>query len=403
MNRREFLYAGTAAAAVAAQSAAATARSMDARAYSAIAGANDRVGLAVIGTGRRASDVCRAFAQDPRVEFRALVDIYDKQISDFQNRFQGHLENAKTYVEYQKMLDRKDIDAVYIAIPDHLHVEVACGVLGANKNLYLEKPTLHRWAERTRLKTAADSSKGVLQCGMQQRSGAHYMQAKREYFDAGKLGHVVFARCVWHNFPWQRRTIPDVPKPAGLDWDLFLGPAPKVPFEMSRYSSWRSYHAYGNGLLADILTHWADVAQWMLNDSSPVSAAAQGGDFQLHGDLTNPDSVSSIVRYKAWNMNFESTVLSVKNRRPSVYFEGTDGCLDITREGYVFTPNEGEPVEVKVTQPLEIAHAGNFIDAIVKGDKLNAPLEAGLEASVPVMMCLQSYWSNKISTPEELA
>lgn len=393
MNRREFIYTGAAAAA---------AGSLDARAYSAVAGANDRVGLAVIGTGRRASDVCRAFAQDPRVEFRALVDIYDKQIADFQNRFKGHVDSAQTYVEYQKMLDRKDIDAVYIATPDHLHVEIASTVLGANKNVYLEKPTLHRWHERTALKQAADASKGILQCGMQQRSGAHYMQARKEYFEAGKLGHVVLARCVWHNFPWQRRTIPDTPKPQGLHWELFLGPAPKVPFELSRYSSWRSYHDYGNGLLADILTHWADVAQWMLDDAKPESAAALGGDFQLHGDLTNPDTVSSVVRYKDWNMNFESTVLSVRNPHPSVYFEGTQGTLDISREGFVFAPNEGEPVEVKNPKPLELSHAGNFIDAVVKGDKLNAPLAAGLEASIPVMMCLQSYWSKEISTPEKL-
>lgn len=391
MNRREFLYTGAAAAAV-------VTRSMDARAYSAIAGANERVGLGVIGLGRRATVVSPAFAQDSRVEFRALCDIYDKQVGAFQGRFKDHVANAEVSVEYQKMLERKDIDAVYVATPDHLHVEVATAVLGADKNLYLEKPTLHRWHEKDALKKAAAKSKGLMQCGMQQRSGAHYMQARKEYFDAGKLGHVVFARAVWHNFPWQRRTIPDVPKPASLNWDLFLGPAPKVPFEMSRYSSWRSYHDYGNGLLADIMTHWADVAQWMLNDAKPVTAAALGGDFQLVGDLTNPDTVSAVVRYKDWNLNFESTVLSVRNPRPSVYFEGTEGNLDITREGYVFTPNSGEPVEVKVTQSLEQAHAGNFIDAIVKGDKINAPLEAGLDASVPVMMALESYWSHKLCT-----
>ncbi len=390
MNRREFLYTGAAAAVAA--------RSMDARSYAAIPGANDRVGLGVIGLGRRATDVCRSFALDPRVEFRALCDIYDKQAAEFQDRFKDHVANADLSVEFQKLLDRKDVDAVYVATPDHLHVEIATAVLGANKNLYLEKPTLHRWHEMDALKKAAASSKDILQCGMQQRSGAHYMQARQEYFDAGKLGHVVFARCVWHNFPWQRRDIPDVPKPAGLRWDLFLGPAPKVPFELSRYSSWRSYHDYGNGLLADILTHWADVAQWMLNDSKPVSAAALGGDFQLHGDLTNPDTVSAVVRYKDWNMNFESTVLSVRNPHPSVYFEGTEGNLDITREGYVFTPCNGEPVEVKATQRLEDAHAGNFIDAIVKGDKVNAPLSAGLEASIPVMMALDSYWSHRICT-----
>jgi predicted dehydrogenase len=183
-----------------------------------------------------------------------------------------------------------------------------------------------------------------------------------------------------------------------LRWDLFLGPSPKVPFEMSRYSSWRSYHDYGNGLLADILTHWADVAQWMLDDAKPVSAVALGGDFQLRGDLTNPDTVSAIVRYKDWNLNFESTVLSVNNPRPSVYFEGTEGSLDLSREGYLFTPNSGQPVEVKTTQNLERAHTGNFIDAIVKGDKINAPIDAGIEASVPVMMALDSYWSQKICT-----
>ena len=196
--------------------------------------------------------------------------------------------------------------------------------------------------------------------------------------------------------------VPSEPKPAGLNWDLFLGPAPQVPYETARYSSWRSYHDYGNGLLADILTHWADVAQWMLNDSQPVSAAALGGDFQLHGDLTNPDTVSAVVRYKDWNLNFESSVLSIRNDRPSVFFEGTEATLDITREGYTFTPNSGAPIQVTTTQSLERAHTANFIDAIVKGDKVNAPLADGLAASLPVMMALESYWSRKISLASEL-
>jgi predicted dehydrogenase len=394
VNRREFIYAGAAAT---------VARGIDARAYGAIDGANDRVGLGVIGLGRRASQVCRAFAADPRVQIRALAEIYDKQASSFQGRFKDSVAQAAVFVEYQGLLDRKDIDAVYIATPDHLHVGIAKDALDAGKNVYLEKPTLHRWREREALVKAATASKGILQCGMQQRSGAHYLQAKEQYFDAGKLGKVVFARAVWHNFPWQRRKIPNEPKPAGLRWDLFLGPAPKVPFELSRYSSWRSYHDYGNGLLADILTHWADVAQWLMGDATPLSAAALGGDFQLRGDLTNPDTVSAIVRYKDWNLNFESTVLSVRNPHPSVYFEGTEGCLDITREGYVFTPNDGQPVQVPSAQDLDRAHAGNFIDAIVKTAKLNATLEDGLAASVPVMMALQSYWTKKICTAEELA
>jgi predicted dehydrogenase len=394
VNRREFIYAGAAAA---------TARGLDARAYAAVAGANNRVGLGVIGTGRRATAVCDAFAQDPRVEFRALAEIYDKQVAGFQDRFKDHVAQAAVVVEYQKLLERNDVDAVYIATPDHLHVSIAKDALAAGKNVYLEKPTLHRWSERETLAKAAAMSEGILQCGMQQRSGAHYIRVKQEIFGAGLLGDVVIVRAVWSNFPWQRRVIPAEPRPDSLRWDLFLGPAPKVPYETSRYSSWRSYHDYGNGLLADILTHWADVAQWMLDDHEPVSAAALGGDFKLHGDLTNPDTVSAIVKYKNWNLNFESSVLSIRDEDPSVYFEGTKGTLNLTRKGYTFTPNDGARSQVDVTQSLERAHTGNFLDAIVKGDKVNAPLEAGLAASVPVMLALDSYWTQKISTPSELA
>ncbi len=141
----------------------------------------------------------------------------------------------------------------------------------------------------------------------------------------------------------------------------------------------------------------------MLNDSEPVSAVAVGGDYQLHGDLTNPDTVSAIVRYKNWNLNFESSVLSIRDRSPSVFFEGTEGTLDITREGYTFTPNNGEAVQVNATQDLDRAHTGNFIDAIVKGDRINAPLADGLAASLPVMMALDSYWSQKICKASELS
>lgn len=394
MNRRDFLRTSTAAAVAT--------RAMDARAYASILGANDRVGLGVIGLGRRGTIVTDAFVQDSRVQLRALCDVYDKHVADFQQHFKEHVAAAQTAVEYEKLLDNKNVDAVLISTPDHLHVQIATATLGANKHTYLEKPTVHRWPERETLTKAASSAKVILQCGMQQRSGAHYMRAKQEIFDTQKLGRVVFARAVWHNFPWQRRVIPEQPKPPGLRWDLFLGPAPKVPYETSRYSSWRSYHDYGNGLLADILTHWADVAQWMMSDSQPVNAAALGGDFQLRGDLTNPDTVSAIVRYSNWNLNFESSVLSVRDPHPTVFFEGTEGTLNLTREGYTLTPNDGEPVQANATQSLEREHTTNFIDAIVKGGKINAPLSAGLEASVPVMMALQSYWSRKMVAREEL-
>jgi len=280
---------------------------------------------------------------------------------------------------------------------------MACAALEAGKHVYLEKPTLHRWEDRAILTSAADNYKQVLQCGMQQRSGAHYLQAKQSIFAEKKLGHVLFARAVWHNFPWQQRLVPDAPKPAGLDWKLFLGPAPQVPYETVRYSSWRYFPDYGAGLLADILTHWIDVAQWMLDDPHPKNATALGGIYQLHDQRQNPDTVSAIVQYDGWNLNFESSVLSIRNDHPSVFFEGTEGTLDLSRDGYTFTPNQGASSEVSSTESLERAHTRNFLDAIVSGAQVNAPLKAGIEASLPIQMALKSYWSHKTVSQSELA
>lgn len=382
MNRRDFIRSSAAAA-------------ISARSYARVLGANDRVGLGVIGLGRRGTIVSGALLADERVRLAAVSDIYDAQTAQFLARFAGDTPKAASFVAYQDLLARKDIDAVLIATPDHLHVTVAKEALDAGKHVYLEKPTLHRWEERGILIEAARRSKSVLQCGMQQRSGAHYVRAKENVFAAKKLGHVLFARAVWHNFPWQQRRIEPAPKPAGLDWERFLGPAPHVPYATARYTAWRYFPDYGKGLLADILTHWIDVAQWMLDDARPRTAAALGGIYQLRDGRENPDTVSALVQYDGWNLNFESSVLPIRNDRPSVFFEGTEGTLDLSREGYTFTPNKGAPESVSATEPLERAHARNFIDAIVRATPVNAPLEAGIDASRPVQMALRSYWSRQ--------
>jgi predicted dehydrogenase len=192
------------------------------------------------------------------------------------------------------------------------------------------------------------------------------------------------------------------PKPENLDWERFLGPAPKVPFDMARYDSWRYFPDYGGGLLADILTHWADVAQWMLDDNQPQTAQASGGIYAYQDGRQNPDTVNAIVQYKTWNLSFESSVLPIRNERPSVYFQGTEGTLDLARSGYIYQPNEGKTVRVEAEGPLENAHAANFLDAILKGTAVSAPLASGLDACRPVQMALRSYWHKATVAANEL-
>lgn len=383
MRRRAFLV-GTGAAAFTAVS------------RKCIRGANDRIGMALIGSGRRGREVMKAFLTTGRAELRCICDVYDVQRGRAKEALVKADQKPHETIAIEDALDRPDVDAVLIGSPDHLHLTQTMAALRAGKHVYLEKPTTHNFDEGEKFIAAVKQSGKVLQTGTQQRSGAHYRQAKEEIFERGKLGQVIFARAVWSDFPWQRRKIEPQPKPAGFDWERFIGPAKKVPYEWVRYDAWRYFPDYGNGLLADILTHWADVAQWMMNEPAPVSAIATGGIYQLNDGRVNPDTVNAILQYKGgWNLTFESTVLPIKNERPSVFFEGTEGTLDISRDGYIFRPNKGEPQTVKSTQNLEVAHATSFLDAIKNGTPPSAPINIGVEACNPVHLAKAAYWHKK--------
>lgn len=360
-----------------------------------IFGANEKLGMALVGSGRRGREVMTAFLKTGQVELRTICDVYDVQRQRALETFAPNLGGAKPSqcVALEEALAHPGVDAVLIAAPDHLHVSLACVTLAAGKHVYLEKPTTHRFQEQQQLLQAVKSSGKVLQCGTQQRSGAHYKQAKEELFDKDKLGKVAIVRAAWSNFPWQTRHIVPAPQPASLDWERFLGPAPQRPYDTYRYDSWRCFHDYGNGLLADILTHWADVAQWMMGETEPVSAVTLGGIYQLKDGRDNPDTVNAILQYKGgWNLTFESSVLPLNDERPGVTFLGTAGTLDITRTEYRFTPKKGERVEVKASGGLEAAHTTNFINAVRNGIAPNAPVEVGIQACNPVHLALESYW-----------
>jgi len=129
----------------------------------------------------------------------------------------------------------------------------------------------------------------------------------------------------------------------------------------------------------------------MLDDAAPQSAVAHGGIYVLKDGRRNPDTTSALIQYRDWNLSFESSVLSIRNDRPSVLFEGTEGLLDLSRAGYTFTPNSGASETVNSTENLERAHTRNFLDAITGSNKSNASFEAGMSATRPVQMALEAY------------
>jgi predicted dehydrogenase len=380
MKRREFLTASGGLA-------------LSALSYRRVIGANDRLGVALVGSGRRGREVMKAMLATGRADLVCVADVYDVQRQ--RSRDLLGVSPPET-AAYEEALTRRDVDAVLIGVPDHLHETQALAALAAGKHVFLEKPTTHALDEGPRLVAAVRKSGKVCQTGTQQRSGAHYRQAKEQYFDTGKLGKVILVRAAWSDFPWQRRKIDPQARPPGLDWDRFLGPAKRVPYDWIRYDSWRYFPDYGGGLLADILTHWVDVAQWFLNETRPLNAVASGGIYQLHDGRENPDTVSAILQYAGgWNLHFESTVLSVATEQPSVLFQGTEGSLDIARTGFVFRPNTGQPVEQKSSENLELAHVTEFLDAIKEGRKPSADIEIGVQACDPIHLARAAYWRKK--------
>jgi predicted dehydrogenase len=344
------------------------------------AGANDRLGMALVGSGRRGREVMGAFPASGRAELRCLRDVDDVQR---QRALQALVKSGNAphrCVAHEEALARSDAAAVVIATPDHLHVSLGVAALETGKHVCPEKPATHQFTRRRALREAARKSGKLLQCGARRRSGEHYIRAKEEIFGKNRRGRVAIVRTAWSDFPWQTRRIPEAPKPAGLDWERFLGSAPKRPYQAARYDSWRWFPDCGGGLPADILTHRAGVA------------STCGGIYVMRDGRENPGTVSAILQYApGWTLTFESSVLPLKAGRPAVLFPGAEGMLDIDRGGYTLTPSKGEPQTVRFTGSLERAHAGNFPDAVIKGARPNAPIEAGIEACSPVHLANASY------------
>lgn len=376
LNRRSFL----------------TASALTAASYRRVLGANDRLGMALIGSGRRGREVMKAFLDTGSADLRVVCDIYDVQ-RDRARKALGAV--PRECVSHEEALAQPGVDAVLIGTPDHLHLDLATAALKANKHVYLEKPCTHQLREGAALLKAARAANRVVQIGTQQRSGAHYQRAKEEIFGPRKLGHVTLVRAFWSNFPWQARRIPKTPKPDGLDWNRFLGHAPYVEYEAARYDSWRYFPDYGGGVLADILNHWVDVAQWMLDDPAPRSAVSLGGIYELNDGRVNPDTVNAVIQYRDWNLSFESTVLPVRDDHPSVVFLGTEGTLDIARDGYVFRPHKAAEQRVAASGSLEVAHARDFIDAVKNNRRPNADIAIGLQGVLPCHLARAAYWSGK--------
>jgi predicted dehydrogenase len=246
---------------------------VSAASYARVLGANDRIHLGLIGAGDRGRHDMSQFQAAGGVDVAAVCDVYAEQIDKARQK----APNAKNFNDHRKLLELKDVDAVLIATPDHWHAETTIDALNAGKDVYVEKPLTLTIEEGPRIVKAARVNERICQVGMQQRSGQHYLQAKREYFDTGKLGKITLARTWWHGNSYHLRRAPVSlqSRPSNLDWAHFLGPVKWRDYDPQQYFNWRAYLDFGGGQVTDLFTHWIDVVHMFMEGSDiPSSAVA---------------------------------------------------------------------------------------------------------------------------------
>jgi len=349
------------------------------------ASASDTVSLALIGARNQGRGVAlRSIAAGARIS--VLCDIDDgiaAKVSPEIERAQG---SPPAYVkDFRRVLDRKDVDAVIIAAPDHWHTHMAIPACQAGKDVFLEKPVSQTVREGQLIRDAARKYARVMQIGTMRRSADHF-RAAAEFVGSGKLGKICLIKA------WMcqvRRSIgnpPDGAPPEGADYDMWLGPAPQRPFNPNRFHyNWRFFWDYGNSELGNQGVHMLDVALWGIQKMRraekclPTRVSGQGGIYWLDDAKEVPDT--QVVTYDfgefmlVWELRSFSSGNAIEGTEAGTAFYGTEGTLTVDGSGWRVQSIKGEPGPSAGRAPFQ--HERDFLDCVKSRQKPNADIEVG--------------------------
>jgi predicted dehydrogenase len=377
-----------------------------ARAY----GAGERARIGFIGLGNRGDQVLDAFLKQKDCEVAAICDIYQPYLDFAAAKIGGKPEQFK---DYRKLLDRKDLDAVVIATPDHWHALQAVHACEAKKDVYVEKPLSLCVAEGRAMVEAARRHERVVQVGIQRLSsqlGKEVAQIIRE----GGIGKVTAARAfhVQNEWPKGIGNPPDEEPPKGFDWDAWLGPAPMKRYNKNRtFYRFRWFYDYSGGQVTNFGVHYIASIHWALGVDAPKAVTAIGGKFANYDNREVPDTLEVLWHYPGDTLvtfsQFNASAAPGAARGCEIEFRGTKGTLYLNTGGYeivpdVILPNEfvartptdrekergyrkgGKPLIAakKVTSRiLDTDHARNFLDCVKSRKRPNCDVEFGHRAT----------------------
>src|SRR5438128_36204 len=291
-------------------------------------GSNERIQLGVIGVGNRGDQLINALLPHTDAQIVALCDVYEPYLEAAQTKVGG---KARLYHDYRQLLDQKDINAVVIATPDHWHALQFVAACRAGKDVYVEKPLSLTISEGQKMVAVAEETRAVTQVGLHRRSSASIREAV-DLIRSGGIGKVTVVKCyhLRNESPLGIGKPADGAPPPGLDWDLWLGPAPKVAYNPNRcLYKFRWFQDYSGGQLTNFGTHYLDVIQWALGHDAPRGVFAAGGKYAVADNRDIPDTMEVVWQYEGDTLvtmsQFNANAAGGKKPGWELEFRGTHG------------------------------------------------------------------------------
>jgi predicted dehydrogenase len=371
-------------------------------------GANDRIRLGFIGLGNRGDQVLDAFLKHRDADVVALCDLYQPYV-DFAAKKVGG--SPKQFKDYRKLLDLKDVDAVVINTPDHWHALQTIHACQAGKDVYVEKPLSLRLSEGRRMVEAVQKYERVCQVGIHRRS-MPFCRELATFIREGGIGKVTVARAFHTQNEWPKgigRPADEAP-PAELDWEAWLGPAPKIAYNKNRsFYRFRWFYDYSGGQVTNFGVHYLDMIHSALGQNAPSAVAAMGGKFVIEDNREIPDTLEAMWQYPGGTLvtfsQFNANAAPGSGRPAEIEFRGTKGTLYMYGNGFEVVPEVITEKEFPARSPLSrtadaeyragakpliegkkvagsavgdtAPHARNFLDCIKSRQKCHCDIETG--------------------------
>lgn len=364
-------------------------------------GPNEQINVAVIGVRSRAKALCQGISRYPNAKIVYSCDVDEAILQEHNAWCETELGYIpKNEKDFRRILEDKDVDAIFIATPEHWHAPMAIAGLQADKHVYVEKPCSHNPEENAMLVAAQRKYGKKVQMGNQQRSAITSMRAIDDIRN-GVIGEVYKGEAYYSNNRENIGTGNIIDVPSGLDWDLWQGPAPRQAYRDNIHPyNWHWFRAWGTGEIHNNGTHEIDICRWALGVGNPETVTSFGGKYSYDDDWEFPDNMQTTFTFEGnkfitWTGHSRGLIKPEQPGRGATIY-GSKGTIELSREGYKLYGLDGRPIRFEFEQgvsatidtmgggDLDAMHIANFFNAIRTDEVLNAPIE---DAATSTLLC----------------